>query len=62
MSELDDDAIERLVLAAPEMLELLKEVAGGYDGWDGDEQRANEFSGLAYAAQQLLAKIEGGEA
>ena len=60
MSEWDNDAIERLVLAAPEVFKLLQWLADGYEG--NDEQRDNEFWHLTQAAKALLAKIEGGEA
>ena len=70
MNELDYDAIERLILAAPKMYELLQTVART---WEDDCQfilcdteAASALSGrlahLAGQAAQLLAKVEGGEA
>ena len=54
----------KLLAAAPEMYELLANLAAVCDSWDddyeNDEQRANAFWHMARAAKGLLAKIEGG--
>ena len=63
MSELDDDAIERLILAAPEMYKSLRD-AVLFMQFLGKKERplsAEERKWLNNAAK-LLAKIEGGEA
>ena len=68
-SELDDDTIKRLVLAAPEVLEFVQQVA---NTWLNDCQFipcdteaayevGSKLSRLAAQATQLMAKIEGGE-
>ena len=68
MSELNDDTIKRLVLAAPEMLEFVQQVVNLW--WEDcqfipcDTEAAHalatKMAGLAAQASQLLAKIEGG--
>lgn len=55
----------KLFTAAPEMYELLANLAAVCDSWDddyeNDEQRANAFWHMARIAKVLLlAKIEGG--
>ena len=53
-----------LMIAAPEMLELIQALAVGYDEDDGQGiyQRVDDFIDFTHQAQALLAKIEGGEA
>ena len=61
------EANARLIAAAPDMLELITNLSGAYEG--SDEQRSNElwnewnykYWHLANAAKALLAKIEGGK-
>lgn len=60
------DANARLIVAAPEMYELLANLAAVCDSWDedyeNDEQRADAFWHMARIAKVLLlTKIEGGE-
>lgn len=59
------EANARLIAAAPEMYELLANLAAVCDSWDedyeNDEQRANAFWHMGRIAKVLLlAKIEGG--
>jgi hypothetical protein len=70
MNELDYDAIERLILAAPKMYELLQTVARTWEDdcqfIPCDTEAASALSGrlarLAGQATQLLDRIErGGE-
>lgn len=51
-----------LFAAAPEMLELLRKLAVGYDEDDGQGiyQRIDDFIDFTHEAQALIAKVEGG--
>ena len=63
MSELDYDAIERLILAAPEMYELLKSInhALHLDLMNFDATDHRQVYDYAKNIRVLLAKIEGGD-
>lgn len=51
-----------IIAAAPEMLELLRKLAVGYDEDDGQGiyQRIDDFIDFTHEAQALIAKVEGG--
>lgn len=55
------DANARLLVAAPEMLELLTDLSQAYDDSQSGHELASRLYDLRCRALRLLAKIEGGK-